>query len=448
MDTSKFKALKLSFYAILSVVLVEFLGGLLANSMAVLSDSAHALFDALTTFWLMYAVKLSLKPPDEEHTYGHSKIETLGSLFGGLSLIGISLFILYEAITRILIGTKISLDFAPIAVSSVIYTMIVDVFRISILSKSSTVIIKTNLFHAIADFSSTVIALIGVSVSWMGFNYADSLASIILSIILGFLSIKLIYESSLELSDIAPKKDYQQIKSILEGIEDIKGFKSFRMRKVGEQYFVEVTILLSPKIDIQKAHEIISKIEEKINNVIKNVTTTIHYEPIEEELSLTEKIEKIALKSGDVKGVHQIIVTKTRDGYILTLHIEMDPNMPLSKAHQISEKIEEEIKTKFPALQKTTIHIESYPRTNEGEIINDENITNQILKILNLNQKIKKVSTIRVYKSSGNKYIDIACSFPENLKIEEVHKEISYIEDIIKTTLGGEYIVTIHPEPV
>ncbi|MEM2072951.1 MAG: cation diffusion facilitator family transporter, partial [Nitrososphaeria archaeon] len=183
MDTSKFKALKLSFYAILSVVLVEFLGGLLANSMAVLSDSAHALFDALTTFWLMYAVKLSLKPPDEEHTYGHSKIETLGSLFGGLSLIGISLFILYEAITRILIGIKISLDFAPIAVSSVIYTMIVDVFRISILSKSSTVIIKANLLHAIADFSSTVIALIGISASWMGFNYADSLASIILSII-------------------------------------------------------------------------------------------------------------------------------------------------------------------------------------------------------------------------------------------------------------------------
>ncbi|MCX8188876.1 MAG: cation-efflux pump [Nitrososphaeria archaeon] len=446
MHNSKFKALKLSFYAILSVVLVEFLGGLLANSMAVLSDSAHALFDALTTFWLIYAVKLSLKPPDEEHTYGHSKIEPLGSLFGGLSLMGISLFILYEAIIRFLTGTKLFLDFAPIALFSVLYTMVVDVYRIYILSKNTAIIIRANLLHAIADFSSTIIALLGVSAAWMGFSYADSLASIILSILLGFLSIRLIYASALELSDIAPKKDYQKIKSIIEDMHDIKGFKSFRMRKVGDQYFVEMTILLSSKIGIEKAHEIISMVEEKISDAIKNVTTTIHYEPIEEELSLTDKIEKIALKNGDVKGVHQIIVTKTKDGYILTLHIEMDPNMPLSKAHQISEKIEEEIKTNFPMLQKTTIHIESYPETGEGEIIYDDHIINQILKILNLNKKVKKVSSIRMYKSSGKKYIDITCSFPENLKIDEVHKEISYIEDMIRTTLG-EYVVTIHPEP-
>ncbi len=447
MYDSKIKTLKLSLYAILSVVLVEFLGGLLANSMAVLSDSAHALFDALTTFWLMYAVKLSLKPPDEEHTYGHSKIETLGSLFGGLSLMGISLFILYEATIRFLIGTKVSLDFAPIAIFSVLYTMFVDVYRVFILSKNDTTVIRANLLHAVADFSSTIIALLGISAAWMGFSHFDSIASIILSILLGFLSIRLIYTSAVELSDVAPKKDYQKIKSIIEDMHDIKGFKSFRMRKVGEQYFVEMTVLLSSKIDVDKAHEIISKVEKRIGDAIKNVTATIHYEPVEEELSLTEKIEKIALKNGYVKGVHQIIVTKTKDGYILTLHIEMDPNMSLSKAHQISEKIEEEIKTVFPLLQKTTIHIESYPRTDDGEIIYDESLTNQILKILNLNQKVKKVSSIRVYRSSGNKYIDISCSFPENLKIEEVHKEISYIEGVIKTTLG-EYIVTIHPEPV
>lgn len=446
MESPKVRALKLSFYAIVSVILVEFFGGLLANSMAVLSDAAHALFDALTTFWLMYATKLSLAPPDEEHTYGHSKIETLGSLFGGLSLLGVSALIFYEAVVRAVAGARISLEFAPIAMLSVLYTMSVDIFRMFILSKSSATIIKANLLHAMADFSSTIIALFGVSATWIGFYYADSLASITLSILLGFLSLKLTYTSALELSDIAPKKEYQKIKSIIEGIKDIKGFKSLRMRKVGDQYFVEMTILLPSKIGIERAHEISTEVEKKVGSVIKNVTTTIHYEPVEEDLSLAEKIERIALKNAEVKSVHQITVTKTKDGHILTLHIEVDPKMELSAAHLISEKIEGEIKESFPMLQKTTVHIEGYPKADEGEIIQDENLTNQVMKMLNLNKKVKKVSSIRVYKSGGNRYIDITCSFPKDLKIEDVHKEVSYIEDVLKAVLG-DYIVTIHPEP-
>lgn len=447
MESPKVRALKLSFYAILSVILVEFLGGFIANSMAVLSDAAHALFDALTTFWLMYATKISLNPPDEEHTYGHSKIEPLGSMFGGLSLMGISVLIFYEAILRLLSGVKILLEFAPIALFSVFYTVCVDVFRILVLSKSSSTIVKANQLHAVADFSSTLIAFLGILTSYIGFYYADSLASIILSIFLGFLSLRLIYSNALELSDIAPKKEYQKIKSILERVDNVKGVKSLRMRKVSDQYFVEMTILLPAKIGIERAHEIASEIETKINDSIKNVTTTIHYEPVEEKLTLTEKIEKLVLKNPEVKGVHQITVTKTREGYMLTLHIEVDPKMELSEAHSISEKIEEDIKSSFPMLQKTIVHIEGYPKTEEGEIINDENLTNQILKVLNSSKRVKKVSSVRVYKSDKNRYIDIVCSFPKDLKIEDVHKEINFIEDVLKTTMG-DYIITIHPEPL
>ena len=447
MENSKVRALKLSFYAILSVILVEFFGGFLANSIAILSDAAHALFDALTTFWLMYATKISLNPPDEEHTYGHSKIETLGSMFGGLSLLGISVLILYEAMLRLLSGAKILLEFAPIALFSVFYTICVDVFRILVLSKSSSGIVKANQLHAVADFSSTIIAFLGILTSYIGFHYADSFASIILSIFLGLLSLRLIYNNALELSDIAPKKEYQKIKSILEGVEAVKGVKSLRMRKVSDQYFVEMTILLPAKIGIERAHEIASEIEAKINNSIKNVTATIHYEPVEEELTFTEKIEKLVLKNPDVKSVHQITATKTGEGYMLTLHIEVDPKMELSKAHSISEKIEEDIKVSFPILQKTVIHIEGYPKTEEGEIIQDENLINQILKVLNSSKKVKKISSVKVYKSDRNRYIDIICSFPSDLKIEDVHREINFIEDVLKTTIG-DYIITIHPEPI
>ena len=97
----KLKALKIAAVAIFSVVIVEVSIGLFVNSLAILSDGLHALLDAVSTIMLFFAVRASIKPPDEEHTYGHEKFETIGGLIGGVVLIAVAFLIFYEAALRL-----------------------------------------------------------------------------------------------------------------------------------------------------------------------------------------------------------------------------------------------------------------------------------------------------------------------------------------------------------
>src|SRR3972149_4251914 len=98
----KLRTLKLSAFAITSVVIVEVVVGLLVNSLAVLSDGLHALLDALSTVMLFVATRAALKPPDEEHMYGHEKFEAIGGWVAGIVLVGVALFIFFEAGVRLM----------------------------------------------------------------------------------------------------------------------------------------------------------------------------------------------------------------------------------------------------------------------------------------------------------------------------------------------------------
>jgi cation diffusion facilitator family transporter len=448
-QNDKIRALQWSLYAILSVVLVEFVGGFLADSLALLSDASHASFDAITTFWLLYATRLSMKPPDANHTYGHEKIETLGGQLGGIALLGIAGLLFYYSVTRLLEGSTISKEFTLVAVLAVAYTLCIDVFRMKILSnvREHSPSARADFFHAVADFSSTIAALFGVAVSSLGFAAGDALSSIVLSVFLGSLSVRLVYKTSLELSDVSSEREYHVVQSVLESIEGVKGFRGLRMRRVGSKYYIDATILLSSSIDVERAHSIASMVEEKIRRSLGRATITIHCEPVKEELPFEEKIDRIALRNKNVRGVHSIISTKTEEGTFLTLHIETDPSLTLTEAHKISQNIEEGIGRSFPEIQGTTVHIESYSKADRGSVIREGEDSQKIRRILLSNPSIRKVTSIRIYESDRGKHADIVCSFVGSHSIEEVHREISKIEGEIKKSIG-ECTVTTHPEPV
>jgi len=448
-QNNRLTVLRRSLYAISSVVFVEFLGGFFANSMALISDAAHASFDAFTTFWLLYATGLSMKPPDVNHTYGHEKIETLGGQFGGMALLAVAGLLFYHSITRLLEGATMVKGLAPVALLAVIYTICVDVFRMKILSTAGghSPSVKADFFHAAADFSSTIAALIGVTASSLGYTVGDALSSLVLSAFLGFLSVRLVYRTSLELSDISSSSEYQMVQSVLENIEGVKGFKGLRMRKAGSKHYIDATILLSSLIDVEKAHGIASYVEEKIRNSIGKAVVTIHCEPVKEELPFEQKIGRIVSTNENIKGVHKIISTTTDQGTFLTLHIETDPSLTLSEAHEISQKVERGIEHSFPNIKETTVHIESYPEADKGQMVREETDLRKIRQILASNPNIRRVSSVRVYLSERNKHVDITCSFTGTEPMEKIHREVSVIERQIKQSIG-ECTVTIHPEPL
>ena len=135
MLTSRSKVLQISLISIFSAFIVEMVFGLLSNSLALITDSIHALLDCVVTMVLLLAARMAIKPPDAEHTYGHGKIESLGGLIGGIAIFLIACFFIYESINRIQSPPP---DILP-GIYAIIgggYTIGIDVFRIIILRKS------------------------------------------------------------------------------------------------------------------------------------------------------------------------------------------------------------------------------------------------------------------------------------------------------------------------
>ena len=133
----KLRTLKLSALAIALVVIVEVTIGSIANSLAILSDGLHAMLDALTSIMLFAATRAALKPPDEEHTYGHEKFESIGGLIGGIVLIGVALLVIYEAIMKLMQGAGVNAGLELAGFVAIGYTFSTDIVRVVIFRKAN-----------------------------------------------------------------------------------------------------------------------------------------------------------------------------------------------------------------------------------------------------------------------------------------------------------------------
>jgi cation diffusion facilitator family transporter len=150
-------ALRLSLIAILTIAIVNTILGLVTNSLAVLGNAAHALFDTWSSVILLVTTQLSVKPPDAEHLYGHGKIESIGGLLAGVSFIVVSGILGFEAVMRLITGVgQVHRDM--IGFLAIGYTFAIDFFRIAILweKKSGSVTVIAGLYHALTDFASAI----------------------------------------------------------------------------------------------------------------------------------------------------------------------------------------------------------------------------------------------------------------------------------------------------
>ncbi len=220
----KLKALKITAIAIFSVVIVELSIGLFVNSLAILSDGLHCLLDAISTIMLYFAVRASIKPPDEEHTYGHEKFEDIGGLIGGIVLIAVAFLIFYEAAARLMEGSKIIQGAEFAGFIAIGYAIFIAILRITVFKRSQHIespSMRVGLYDAISDLSSTLLALVGFGLATIGFFYGDSIASIFLGIMLSYLSVKLVRFSVMELSDTASKELVQKTKKVILSHESV-----------------------------------------------------------------------------------------------------------------------------------------------------------------------------------------------------------------------------------
>ena len=357
------KVLQISLVAIFSAFVVELIFGLVSNSLALITDSIHALLDAVVTLVLLLAARWAIKPPDAEHTYGHGKIESLGGLIGGIAIFLIACFFIYESINRIQSPPPSVLP-GLFAIIGGLYTIGIDFFRIIILRKSIKAIggttLKADYYHAFMDLGSTTVAIIGIILVTYGIYFGDFVAALILGGLLAVLSIKLVYKTALDLTDVISPELVKNVREITNSTEGVVGTGSVLMRKSGDTIFADITISLRGDTSFERAHEISDSVERNIKNQISNAKITIHFEPNWKDVPLDGKIFEIAKNVKGVKEVHNVNTNKTKGKTYCNLHVMVDRESNLLSAHKISEIIEEKIQKEIPEITHTTIHLEPF----------------------------------------------------------------------------------------
>jgi cation diffusion facilitator family transporter len=279
----KLHALKLSAIAIITVVFAELISGLLVGSLAIVSDGLHALFDGVTMTVLFLSTRAALKPPCERHTYGHEKFESIGGLFGGISLIVVSAVIFFEAITKIMANQSYlnpSLEIVGYIV--IVYAFCLDIFTITLLkgdvhNHSSTM--KAGFYHAVADLGSTIIVFFGFALATAGIYYGDAVASILLSGMMVYLSARVIKEATMELTDTVPNGLCAEITAELMTVGNVVAVENLKVRKTSEKLFVQATLKMPSGLTLKEAHDAATIAEERIKQKFGNIEAIFHVEP-------------------------------------------------------------------------------------------------------------------------------------------------------------------------
>jgi cation diffusion facilitator family transporter len=463
----------MSLVAIVSVFVFEFIAGLFTNSLALITDSTHALLDAVVTAILIIAVRLALKPKDIDHTYGHGKIETIGGFIGGIALFVVAIFFIIEAIIRL---TSSTTDSASVVVvtpgiigfAAVAYTLAVDGFRITVLGRAmkktaakitGSTTLKADFYHAFADLASTTVAFVGLWLVTIGFGYGDSIAAIILGSFLSYLSVRFAYQNAMELTDVISPRLVGTVQQAANETEGVLRSDDIKMRRVGNEIFVEATIALHAEISFESAHDISAKVE---NNIAKSLSDsglhvkprniTVHFEPmLGVDMQPELVIESAASQVTGVRGVHNVIISKIANSHSMdaSLHIQVNRSATLGEAHSIANAVEDSIKKQLTAVENITVHLEPVmPDVVGMEPIADSTMHDFIRKaILGSASGVKKVDRIGIYRTAQNILkIDVNCSFSSEMTIEQIHERVSEIEKDIRIKYPGS-IVTIHAEP-
>jgi cation diffusion facilitator family transporter len=445
----KTNALRISLALILSTFVVELFIGIFSNSLALITDSAHAVLDSIVTAILLVAARWAAKPPDREHTYGHGKIETMGSFTGGIIILIIACFFIYESISRFYEPRPTILP-GIFAIGAAVYTLLSDVVRIAILRralrKTEGSSLRVDFYHAFMDMSATSVALVGIALVIMGFYQADYIAALILGAFLAALSFKVIHKAGMELTDAIPESMLRKVHDIVDSTEGVMKTESLQMRRAGSDIFAEVTISLSGTSSFEQAHKISANVEKNIKDRIANSNVTVHFEPTWKDTPLDYVINNSASSVKGVAGIHNISYSTTNDGVFISLHVMVDRNMPLEDAHKVSDEIEGQIKKSVDNVNHITIHLEPYVSIPKSIPVEDLTIEEQVASIIKEYPSVKKIGRVITFQLQDIYKVDIDCSFAGNLTIEQVHDIVSEIEYKIKNQIKNA-IVTIHPEP-
>ncbi len=265
----------------LVVCLAKLAVGLMAQSLAIVSDGVHSSIDAINNIFGIVLLRMAAKEPDADHPYGHGKIETLGAF----SIVGFMLITCYEIVKqasmRLIGGETPEFDISALTFVVMGTTLVVNVFVVfyekAMARRYSSEFLYADAVHTQSDVMVTISVLAGLPLVLRGYVFIDGLLALIISGLIAYSGYQVLKKTVPVLLDAAAV-DEGVVRSVALGVPAVVAVHDIRSRKLGGHNFVEMTLVVSEN-DLREAHDITEQIETAMVERIGPASITIHIEP-------------------------------------------------------------------------------------------------------------------------------------------------------------------------
>lgn len=344
----------------LFLTLFKVAAGILGRSHAMLADGVHSLSDILAGGIVLVSLRISQKPRDRTHPYGHGKAESIAAFVISIVLLVMVLWLSYEAFTAIADGTESVPGVLPIwaAVTSLVMKEAIFRYSISVGNRLNSPAITANAWEHRSDAVTSLAALLGILGARHGYPFLDPLAGFIVAVFILKTAIKVYRSAARELMDHALPLAYEQkVRAVVSQMGDVKGITEVKTRSMGSSNAVDLTIVVDPHLVIEEADRIARKVRDTLSRELEYPGSVMVY-PVsaapdrdDQKRRLDRIADILRSYSGQFVEFHDLRIIPMGGDRTVYFHLVMPKGADIDETCKLCARFEDDIRKEFPELE-------------------------------------------------------------------------------------------------
>lgn len=449
----KTRVAAISILASASMAAIKLVVGLAIGSIALISEALHSGIDLVATVITWAVVRVSDKPADAEHHYGHGKLESLSALGVIAMLYILAGGIVVEAFSRLREGTT------PTTISALPFVVLVvdiavNLWRARALHQTArdtkSQALEADALHFASDVFGSVAVIIGLSLFALGFHWGDAAAALGVAVMISLLGLRLARSTVETLLDQAPKGAAETAEAAIRAVPGIIDIERLRVRMVGATHFIDATVKVPRTYPLDRIAVIKLKAQEAVAAALHDVDLSFTAEPVARDSeTVRDRIMVIARNRG--LAIHHVTVHDLGGRLTIGIDLEVDADMALVDAHGITLHLEQAIRDEFGADVEVDTHIEplepELPQGVDAAAEDTARIHEALTRIAAEGGAIHDIHNVRVRDTDAGQIVNFHCRASATMSVIEVHRHADAIERSLRRAFPCVKRVISHAEP-
>jgi cation diffusion facilitator family transporter len=447
-----------SVFAAVAITSLKVVVGVSTGSLGILSEAAHSGLDLVAAAITYFSVRVSDKPADAEHQYGHGKVENFSAFIETALLLATCIWIVYEA-TKRLFFHAVEIEPSVWAFLVMGTSIVVDYWRSRrlkrIADKYDSQALLADALHFSTDIWSSAVVILGLTLVLAGRMYsmpwlakADPIAALIVAGIVVYVSWRLARQTIDALLDSAPAGVRSKIIDTVSRVDGVLEIDRVRIRRGGSKYFADVSFAMSRNVTFQKSEQVANEVSSGIRVLLPEADVVVNaVSRAGRGESLFDRIRAVATRNN--LNVHDISVQDIHGLLHVEQHVELDERMPLKEAHDRVTRLESEMRRDVPEISNILTHIESEPATIEASegMVEAPSFESRIQSVTAAFPEVVDTHDLMFKRVAGRLYLSLHCTMKDDLPLARVHDIQTALESRFRQEVPDLFRVLIHPEP-